>query len=171
MDMALNLEDFVRVRNNSDGHIWGRYDGRDYEWPPGHYLDVHKVVATHIFGFATPEMLAGLPRERILDIRQRALLRLNWIPPGGTLEQGMARLKAITIEPIPPFPNLRILRKQDPNLAPEIEVTGDPEQLAQQVAPALAQPSPEGAAAPSVDTSSDAPAVVVPDVMPRRRAK
>jgi hypothetical protein len=116
--LLLNLDDFVRITNLSDEEISGRYDGKDYDWRPEEYLDVHKIVATHIFGWLDPER--QYTAKDATEIRERAMLRLGWIQPihrPGEPEQNMkyalAKLKKVRIEAVPPFPNVRILRPKD----------------------------------------------------------
>ncbi len=141
-NLLLQLEDFVRITNNSEETLWGRYDGRDYEWAPKESLDVHKLVATHVFGFIPPEI--PLTPERVEDIRVRAFMRLGWL--GGAnqdMKSALKKLQGICIEPIPPFPNVRILTRDDPNRAPQIEVI-QPESSAPRVAPGPAGETSEG---------------------------
>ena len=144
--LLLNLDDFVRITNNSDEVVWGRYDGRDYEWQPKDFLDVHKVVATHVFGYIPPE--AQLTQERMEDIRVRAFMRLGWLGSADqSLKTALAKLRTIAIEPVPPFPNVRVLRREDPHQPPQIEMV-DPELPAPRVAP-----GPAGEAAPEEKSS------------------
>jgi hypothetical protein len=122
--LLLNLEDFVRITNHSEEIISGRYDGKDYDWHPNEYLDVHKVVATHIFGWLDPEKVYTAKDAQ--EIRERAMLRLAWVQPvhrpdepEQTLKHALAKLKKVTIEAVPPFPNVRILRPRDAQGQPD----------------------------------------------------
>lgn len=111
--LLLNLEDFLRITNKSEAEIEGRYDGKDYTWAPGEYLDVHKVVATHIFGWLDPNLQYEEKAAR--EIRERAFLRLGWVsgPKGLDMKYAFGQLKQVSIEPVPPFPNVRLLRARD----------------------------------------------------------
>jgi len=111
--LLLNLEDFVRITNNSKDTIWGRYDGKDYEWRPGEFLDVHKIVATHIFGWLDPE--AQYSEKDAREIRERAMLRLGWVSGPRNFDQkyALGKLREVSIEAVPPFPNVRVLRARD----------------------------------------------------------
>ena len=111
--LLLNLEDFLRITNKSGAEIEGRYDGKDYTWAPGEYLDVHKVVATHIFGWLDPNLQYDEKVGR--EIRERAFLRLGWVsgPRGLDMKHALNQLKQVSIEPVPPFPNVRLLRARD----------------------------------------------------------
>lgn len=113
-NMLLNLDDFVRVTQETGETIVGRYDGVDYTFPDGAAVDVHKAVACHIFGF-------GLREEsddpRIQD-KTPALLRLNWIRDTGpnpqTRAQALKLLRKVRFDEIPPFPN--VLRMRQPEV-------------------------------------------------------
>lgn len=150
--LLLNLEDFLRITNKSEGQIEGRYDGKDYIWAPGEYLDVHKVVATHIFGWLDP-MLQYDPKVA-QEIRERAFLRLGWVsgPRNLDMKHAMGQLKSICIEPVPPFPNVRLLRAKDASgtiddfRMPSFEVLPEGEQ-ASESAPRVAPGTPMGGGA------------------------
>lgn len=141
--LLLNLEDFLRITNKSEVEIEGRYDGKDYVWASGDYLDVHKVVATHIFGWLDPNL--QYEDKVAKEIRERAFLRLGWVsgPRGLDMKNAMKELKKISIEPVPPFPNVRLLRARDANGAedsfrmPSMEILpeGDATESAPRVAP------------------------------------
>lgn len=141
--LLLNLEDFLRITNKSDAEIEGRYDGKDYTWAPGEYLDVHKVVATHIFGWLDPNLQHVEKDAR--EIRERAFLRLGWVsgPRGLDMKHAFGQLKQVSIEPVPPFPNVRLLRARDATGAednfrmPSMEILpeGDATESAPRVAP------------------------------------
>jgi len=141
--LLLNLEDFLRITNKSEAVLEGRYDGKDYVWAPGEYLDVHKVVATHIFGWLDPNL--QYEPKAALEIRERAFLRLGWVsgPRGLDMKHAMNQLKKVSIEPVPPFPNVRLLRARDATGAednfrmPSMEILpeGDASESAPRVAP------------------------------------
>ncbi len=162
--LLLNLEDFVRITNLSDEVISGRYDGKDYDWNPQEYLDVHKVVATHIFGWLDPER--QYTAKDATEIRERAMLRLAWIQPihrPGEPEHNMkfalAKLKKVRIEAVPPFPNVRILRPKDAQgntddyRMPEFQVIPASDQ---EPAPRVAPGTPVGGG-PEASTVSEKP--------------
>jgi hypothetical protein len=160
--LLLNLEDFLRITNKSDVVIEGRYDGKDYTWEPGEYLDVHKVVATHVFGWLDPayEYEPKVAKE----IRERAFLRLGWVsgPRGLDMKHALNQLKQVSIEPVPPFPNVRLLRAKDPSglddnfRMPSMEVLPEGEQ-ADESAPRVAPGTPMGGGAddPKPATAKD----------------
>jgi len=123
MSHLFEIEDYLRVTNCSEDVIQGRYDGRDYTWEPGEHLDVHKDVARHIFGFVTPEM--GFDAKRVQDARERAFMRLGWMGRSDqTMQMALEKLRStVVIEPMPIAQNVRVIRKENPHLAPEIEVS------------------------------------------------
>lgn len=109
-NLLLNLDDFVRVTQETGEDIEGRYDGVNYTFPHGHAVDVHKAVAMHIFGF-------GLPAEssdpRVQD-KTPALLRLNWISNSSDKKSGLEKLaKYVRFEEIPPFPTVLKFRQAE----------------------------------------------------------
>lgn len=131
MSLLLNIDDFVRITNTSSELIVGRYDGKDYEFPPpardGEHVeyfpqDVHKVVARHVFGWLDPKLT--YTEKDAQEIRERAFLRLGWVSgePDKTLTKAFVRLREIRIEPVPPFPNVRVLRPDSEYKMPKFEV-------------------------------------------------
>ena len=122
MSHLFEIEDYLRITNCSEEVIQGRYDGRDYLWEPGEHLDVHKDVARHIFGFVTPEM--GFEPKRVQDFRERAFMRLGWMGKSDqTMQMALEKLRqTVVIEPMPIAQNVRVIRKENPHLAPTIEV-------------------------------------------------
>jgi hypothetical protein len=139
--LLFNFEDFVRITNHLPEEVTGRYDGRDYVWEAAvegqdpAYLDVHKIVATHIFGWLDPAR-TYLAKDA-QEIRERAMLRLGWVQPihnpnapvtENPLKPALRKLQKISIGPLPPFQNVRLLRpkdadgNEDPNRAPVIDV-------------------------------------------------
>jgi hypothetical protein len=123
MSHLFEIEDYLRITNCSEEPIQGRYDGRDYLWEPGEHLDVHKDVARHIFGFVTPDM--GFDAKRVQDLRERAFMRLGWMGRSDqTLKMALEKLRqTVVIEPMPIAQNVKVIRKDNPHLAPSIEVT------------------------------------------------
>src|SRR5258708_12789355 len=102
--LLLNLEDYVRVINTTGDVIYGRYDGINYEFPDGsktgEYVDVHKQVAMHVFGFMLPESA-----EPPMQDKTAALLRLGWLRGDSrTLKTPLAPLRKLHFHPIPPLP-------------------------------------------------------------------
>jgi hypothetical protein len=153
--LALDFSDYVRILNNSDQPIQGRYDGRDYRWEPHGYLDVHKVVAVHIFGFIPPEVAEALKEhpDRLEDIKTRAMMRLGWLKVGEDFASARQRLTAIRITPVPMPENLRVLRPEDPHLMPRVEAH----------VPGIAG----GSESRTADAGEQPPAAVpIPDVSP-----
>src|SRR5262249_40232204 len=92
--------------------IEGRYDGKDYVFPNDHPVDIHKAVATHIFGFMLPEESDD---PRVQD-KTAALLRLGWVTNSGDKKEGLKRLRTLVrFEEIPPFPTVLKLRIPEEN--------------------------------------------------------
>lgn len=88
--MLLNSNDYVRVVNNGDELIEGRYGGIDYTFPVGEPADVPLIVAHHIFGFGGDE-----------QAQQRAFLRLGWMQMAGEIKEARRRLTKIHFEDLP----------------------------------------------------------------------
>lgn len=108
--LLLDLDDYVRVINTTGKAIEGRYDGIDYEFPDAQeqreagaqeYVDVHKSVAQHIFGFGLPDQA-----EPPFADRTQCLFRLGWTgATRATMDEGLNRLKkGIQFHPVPQFP-------------------------------------------------------------------
>jgi hypothetical protein len=126
-NMLLNLDEFVRVTQTTGDEIVGRYDGVDYTFPDGEPVDVHKAVATHVFGF-------GLPEEsndpRVQD-KTPALLRLNWLSSSADKKHGLETLRTrVKFEEIPPFPTVLRLRQPEENTG---QLQADSTELASRV--------------------------------------
>lgn len=71
----------IGIKQTTGKEIVARYDGRDYRFPSDEKVTtpLSEDAARHIFGFGERD-------------KSRALLRLGWIGPMGTLEQAMERL-------------------------------------------------------------------------------
>jgi hypothetical protein len=72
----------VRVTNNTDQDISGRYDGVDYVFASKSSQDVPSVVASHVFAFGNADKSAALARLGWLvtsDQRGAALEKLGQI--------------------------------------------------------------------------------------------
>lgn len=111
-NLLLNLDDFVRVTQETGDELVGRYDGVDYTFPHGIPVDVHKAVAVHLFGFGLPEVSDD---PRVQD-KTPALLRLGWVSGSGDRKAGLTKLRTmIRFEEIPPFPNVLRLRPMEEN--------------------------------------------------------
>jgi hypothetical protein len=110
-NLLLNLDDFVRITQETGEEIVGRYDGVDYTFPHGVAVDVHKAVAVHIFGFGLPEKSTD---SRVQD-KTTALTRLNWIRSSQDLDAALAKLRLVRFDEIPPFPTVLRLRHAEEN--------------------------------------------------------
>jgi hypothetical protein len=114
-NLLFNVDDYVRVTQETGETIVGRYDGVDYEFPNNHPVDVHKAVAVHIFGFGLPDESTD---PRVQD-KTPALMRLAWIRDGGqypqTKKQALAKLRQVRFDEIPPFPTVLRLRQAEEN--------------------------------------------------------
>jgi hypothetical protein len=85
-----NSSDYVRIVNESDEVIPGRYDGQDYEFRIGEAVDVRVAVAHHIFGFMGDEAA-----------RLRAFLRLGWMQTNTDLKSAKKKLEKIKFIEVP----------------------------------------------------------------------
>ena len=111
-NLHLNLDEFVRITQTVQDKIVGRYDGINYTFPHNVPVDVHKAVATHIFGFGLPEVSED---QRVQD-KTACLMRLGWVSNSGDRESGLESLrKHVMFEEIPPFPNVLRLRTPEEN--------------------------------------------------------
>jgi hypothetical protein len=145
-NMMLNLDDFVRVTQETGTDIEGRYDGVNYKFPHGHPVDVHKAVAVHIFGFGLPE-ISDDPRQQD---KMPALLRLGWISSSTDRETALRRLRTqVRFEEIPPFPTVLRLRQVEENSG----VTEAPESASR----VPSSPSMGGGAAQAAASPTDPP--------------
>jgi hypothetical protein len=64
----------MQVLNRNDFALKGRFDGRDYTFPPGRALEIPEEAVRHIFGFGQ-------------DNRTGAYNRLGILKPGRTLAE------------------------------------------------------------------------------------
>jgi hypothetical protein len=142
---VLNVDDFVRITNTSSETIVGRYDGEDYTFPAPTSdvdgqsqeffpVDVNKVVAQHVFGWTDPKKTYA--QKDLNEIRERAFLRLGWVKQNdpNALVDAYRRLQFVKIEPVPPFPNVRIIQPRHEYEMPKLE-TAQPGGSGQAVGP------------------------------------
>jgi hypothetical protein len=143
-NLLFNVDDYVRVTQETGETIVGRYDGVDYEFPNNHPVDVHKAVAVHIFGFGLPDESTD---PRVQD-KTPALMRLAWIRDGGqypqTKKQALAKLRQVRFDEIPPFPTVLRLRQAEENTGMS-QVELSPEALATSRVPSSPLPNSGGA--------------------------
>jgi hypothetical protein len=145
-NLLLNLDDFVRVTQETGEEIVGRYDGVDYTFPHGRAVDVHKAVAVHIFGFGLPDESAN---PNVQD-KSAALMRLNWIANSTDKKLALMKLRQVRFDEIPPFPTVLRLRQAEENTGlTQIEV---PESVN---AGALVNAVGKGAVAPGTGSPPD----------------
>jgi hypothetical protein len=85
-----NSNDYVRIVNESDVIIEGRYDGQDYEFRIGQPVDVRVAVAHHIFGFMGDE-----------QAKFRAFLRLGWMQTNTDIKAAKKKLDKIKFIEVP----------------------------------------------------------------------
>lgn len=88
--VLLNANDYVRITNDGDEPIEGRFAGIDYTFRIGEYVDVPLPVAMHIFGFGGTE-----------QVRAAALARLGWARNSSELKGAMAKLTKIHFTELP----------------------------------------------------------------------
>jgi hypothetical protein len=139
-NLLFNVDDFVRVTQETGEEIVGRYDGVDYTFPHGYPVDVHKAVAVHIFGFGLPEESTD---PRVQD-KSAALMRLNWLNTSGDKKSALARLRHVRFDEIPPFPTVLRLRQAEENTGMS-QVELSPEALATSRVPSSPLPNSGGA--------------------------
>jgi hypothetical protein len=101
---ALDLSEYVRVKNNSGINVKGRFDGKDYLFQAGNVTDIHQDAAKHIFGFGE-------------DDKIRAFHRLGWLSQGETVEMAEERLKDFEFSEVP-SPAIDIKAKKSKNQQP-----------------------------------------------------
>lgn len=78
------MQEMIRVVNNNDETVRGRYDGKDYVFKKGKPTDITLEAAAHIFGFGE-------------ENKTQALNMLGWLTPGrDTIEDAMAKLDNIS---------------------------------------------------------------------------
>jgi hypothetical protein len=85
---VLDTSDYIRVTNNSGQDIKGMYEGNVYLFKNGQPLDVHIVVAQHIFDFGREDKL-------------KCFHRMGWVDHINTYEQAMERLSKISFDEVP----------------------------------------------------------------------
>jgi hypothetical protein len=76
--------DMIRVVNNNEATLRGRYDGKDYVFPKGKPTDIPLAACEHIFGFGK-------------DDKSQAFNQLGWLVPGrDTIEDAYKKFDRIT---------------------------------------------------------------------------
>lgn len=70
----------IGVKNLNKEAVEGRYDGKDYTFPPGVTVAVSEEVARHILGFGVED-------------KTRQLARLGWLTTSADLKSAVARLE------------------------------------------------------------------------------
>jgi hypothetical protein len=109
-NLLMEMEDFVRVVQTTGKDILGRYDGKNFVFPNAEtdvhkggrgYLDVHKDVAQHIFGFGYKERSDD---PNVFD-KLPALMRLGWVTDSNSVDEALKKLRVnVRFLEIPPFP-------------------------------------------------------------------
>jgi hypothetical protein len=84
---TLDLSEYVRVVNQTDKVIKGQYDGKEYVFRINDPLDVHQLVAGHIFGLGYTD-------------KTNAFHRLGWLVHL-TQEEALERLEKIKFDDVP----------------------------------------------------------------------
>jgi hypothetical protein len=79
---------YIRVINNNERSIMGRYAGVDYHFKPGNPVDVPEIVAAHVFGFGKED-------------KTQALARLGWMRTSDELEFGLEKLSKVSFDDPP----------------------------------------------------------------------
>lgn len=88
--MLLNGNDYVRVTNDTDEVIEGRYAGIDYVFRIGEPVDLTLIAAHHIFGFGGDEKARGA-----------AFLRMGWVSTSSQMKDARKRLAKVRFEDLP----------------------------------------------------------------------
>jgi hypothetical protein len=86
--MMEDRTNYVRVTNKNPEIIRGRYAGKDYVFKPNAPVDVHEVVAHHIFGFGAEDQIA-------------AMNRLGWMKSSNDWDEAKAKLKKVVFSDPP----------------------------------------------------------------------
>ena len=77
----IERNDHVRVTSVKET-ISSRWNGEDYVFKPNEPVDIHHVIAAHIFGFGSED-------------KSRALARLGWAQSSDQIPAAMERLKHV----------------------------------------------------------------------------
>lgn len=77
----IERSDHVRVTSLKET-ITSRWDGQDYVFKPNEPVDIHHVIAAHIFGFGSED-------------KSRALARLGWAQSSDQIPAALERLKHV----------------------------------------------------------------------------
>lgn len=85
----IERNDYVRVTSTKEA-ITARYNGQDYEFRPSEHVDLHQVVAAHIFGFGCED-------------KAPALARLGWAQSSDQLKAALERLRHVRFTTAPPL--------------------------------------------------------------------
>ena len=84
----LDTSDYIRVTNNTDKPIKGRYDGTDYLFQVGAPTDIHIDAARHIFDFGKPD-------------KTQCFLRMGWVEKFGGYEAAEEHLAKVAFDEVP----------------------------------------------------------------------
>jgi len=80
----IRQDHLIRVKNELDFVVKGRFAGQDYSWKPGEHHDISIPAAEHIFGFGKEE-----------SEKMRAMGNLGFMSKFGTFEASMEQMKSI----------------------------------------------------------------------------
>lgn len=98
---ALDLSEYVRVKNNGTEDVTARYDGKEYTFKVNQVTDVHHLAASHIFAFGHED-------------KTNAFHRLGWMD-GATYAKAMERLADFEFGEVPsPAVPIQSARKAKP---------------------------------------------------------
>ena len=135
--VVIHRDHLVRVTNNHDEPVKGRWNGRDYLFKTGVYVDLPLAAAAHIFGFGTDDP----------DAKMRAFNGTGIMAKCGTFERCTEFMQKIKFAEPPPLVEVG---ETDPRRA-----RGRPRAVAKSTD---AHPSVNGAGETGEKPSGDSPA-------------
>jgi hypothetical protein len=109
---------YIRVTNNNDKVVVGRYNGKDYRFEPGKPLDVPEIVAEHVFAFGRED-------------KAQAFLRLGWAQSSDQIETAHEKLALVAFDDPPemveapkPARKPRLVHKETGPAGPPVDASG-----------------------------------------------
>lgn len=86
----MKLPKSIYILNKTDEEFRDRFDGEEYVFPPGKFVQVPIEAAKLIFGYSEPDKL-------------RAIRRLGWAVTSTEMEKAQERLRGFQFHAEPPY--------------------------------------------------------------------